>query len=614
MRGRSYWVSLLFFFSMVLLFVGERLIGAGSWRWLTAVGAAFLTGAIALRLWRAKRATEQAQQVERAFVLLYGVGALAVLLYAVQSDLATHLLPQPLSESAPRLAVALAALWPALWLVSAMPILLTELAYGAVVRAPRLETGRLYEAMRGGLGLAAAIVFAFSAAYIASERDKKLDLSFFRTARPGDSTHKLVRTLDQPVQVGLFFPPANDVHEQVATYFDDLTKESKQLEVKHYDHAVDVKPAKDLGVSGNGMVVIARGGRHELLSVGLELESARTKLRDLDKEVQKLLLKIARPGRTVYMTVGHGERTTNPASETDKRTTIATLRKILGDQGYAVRDLGAADGLATDVPSDAAAVLVLGPTQPFLKEEATALERYLGRAGRLFLALDPEPGVDFKDLLDPLAIKFSPTVLCNDQNFARVSFQESDHANIATAAYSSHPSVTTLSQLGMRAPVIMMAAGGLEEVGNHAKELSINFTIHAQATTWNDLNHDYRFSNAPETRKAWELAAAVTRKKVGSNDAKDEARAVVVGDSDVLSDGVIQSYGNPGIAIDGMRWLLGEEAIAGEITSEADVPVAHTKKQDVAWFYSTIFIAPALTLGVGFVATRRRRRATKEAV
>jgi hypothetical protein len=44
-----------------------------------------------------------------------------------------------------------------------------------------------------------------------------------------------------------------------------------------------------------------------------------------------------------------------------------------------------------------------------------------------------------------------------------------------------------------------------------------------------------------------------------------------------------------------------------------DQPIAHTHKEDVVWFYATSFFAPSLVLGLGLLATRRRRRrSTKE--
>src|SRR5205807_453506 len=119
------------------------------------------------------------------------------------------------------------------------------------------------------------------------------------------------------------------------------------------------------------------------LSVGLELEAARSQLRNLDKEVQKRILQVARPQRTIYLTAGHGERGTMPLNDTDKRGTIREMREAMQQQGYVLKDLGAADGLAADVPNDAAIVMSIGPQKPFFPEEVSSLARYLDRGGRL---------------------------------------------------------------------------------------------------------------------------------------------------------------------------------------------------------------------------------------
>jgi hypothetical protein len=81
-----------------------------------------------------------------------------------------------------------------------------------------------------------------------------------------------------------------------------------------------------------------------------------------------------------------------------------------------------------------------------------------------------------------------------------------------------------------------------------------------------------------------------------------------MGDSDVLTDGVLRSYGNPYLAMDSVLWLLGEEELAGEVSNEEDVPVQHTRQQDVVWFYSAVFLGPAMVLAAGFLVTRRRGR------
>jgi hypothetical protein len=653
--GGSALLAVLFGLGMLLVFIGERLIGSGRWRWLTAVGAALVLLVFAVRVRRAANVTGEASYVEATLAKLYLGGIVALVLYFMQSDLWEHVAGAPLAKGFPTLSGALAALWPAVWVATALPGVLVEIAYSVVqvtagkiyygtgpvtffagllmtlvgaavktaqqtdlaagVRAPKIELGRIRDAMYTGFGMAGALVFAFAIVYVASERDSKVDLSYFRTAKPGEATRKLVASLDSPVEVDLFFPSANEVRSQVEGYFDDLKKESKLLEVHRYDHALDPAKAKEVGVSGNGILAIKRGGRKELLSVGLDLEGSRSQLSNLDKEINKRLLQVAKPQRTVYLSYGHGERTdTATGGDTDKRGTIRDLRELLVQQGYLVRNLGAADGLAADVPSDAALVLTIGPQKPFLPEETAAMERFLDRGGRWFLALDPENGA-MKELTELLALSYTPVVLANDQVFARKSYQPGDRSNIATGSYSSHPSVTTLSHLGMRAPMIFVGAGPLEEIAAKdrpatRKDLSIDFTVRSHMATWNDIDGNFNLDAPKEQRRVWNLGAAVTRKKPGNKPA-DETRALVLGDSDLLTDGVVGNPGNAYYVLDGVKWLLGDEALAGEVSSEVDVPVMHTRKQDTWWFWSTVGVAPLLALSLGRRMTRRRARKEK---
>jgi len=83
----------------------------------------------------------------------------------------------------------------------------------------------------------------------------------------------------------------------------------------------------------------------------------------------------------------------------------------------------------------------------------------------------------------------------------------------------------------------------------------------------------------------------------------------VYADAEMFTDPVLSSLRvNAAIVGDGVRWLGREEELAGTTESEEDVPIQHTRTQDVAWFYSTILGAPALLLGLGLFGVRRHRR------
>lgn len=610
MRAKSYVASIVWVVGLVLVYVGERIVGVGTQRAvISGLGVALVLAALALRALRL-RAGGDRRSVELALLGFAGGAAVSVLLYFVQSDAFAKLTGSALEQSAPKLAGALAALWPAVLVAALLPTFLIELSYAAMAKAPRVELGRIGEAAFSGLGLASAIVFAFALVYVATERDAKWDLSYFRTAKPGEASRNLVRSLEEPVQVSLFFPPANDVAEQVVDYFDDLRRESPKLEVARYDHALDVAKAKELGVSTNGVVVVSKGARREQLMIGQELEKARGQLRGLDQDIQKRLLMVARAKKTIYFTTGHGERSEDKLSPTDERATLRLLRAALKARNYDLRPLGLAEGLANEVPKDAAAVAVIGPTEPFLEGEVASLSAYLGRGGRLLLALDPETGRDFKALLQPLGLTFQPTTLANDVSHARKSFQVSDRAIIVTTSFSSHPSVTSSGRMGF--PMVFMGAGALDRLAQHPAEVSIDFAVRAAASTWDDQNGNFNHDPPGESRKAWSVVAAVTRRAKDAKKPEEEGRAVVLADSDALGDELITvARGNEIFAVDTLKWLLGDEALLGATSAETDVPIQRSRKQDLVWFYSSIFVAPLAVVLAGYLASRRRRRAPR---
>ena len=604
--------SILLLVGLALGWVGERIVDDPTLRGVfSGLGALLAVTALVLRLMKLKEGGG-AGAVHQRLAALHGLTLVSLLLYFFQSDLFTKLTGAALLSSSPKLAGALGALWPAVLVVSLFPTLLLELSFASMRRSPKIEMGRITEALRSGLGLACALIFAFSAQYVASERDVKADFSHFRTARPGEATRKLVASLDEPVEVYLFFPPASDAADAVAGYFDELKTESPQLQVTRLDHALEPKRAKDLGVSGNGTVLVKKGERKESLFIGMEADKAKTQLRGLDGEVQKRLLQVARPKRTAYLTAGHGERTEDPRNSQDQRATDERLRQVLKTQNFDVRPLTGAEGLGQEVPSDASAVFIIGPTLAFSPAEAQALAAYEKRGGRVFLALDPDSGLAFDELLEPLGLTYVPHALAQERNIANVRPPPglADRVNILTRTYSSHPAVTNLGR--SQSPLLMLGAGGLEERPQHPADLSLDFAVRSLADTWNDANANFQFDGEAEKKKAWGLAVAVERRGKGGK-TEEATRALVLADSDAIADLVItQVEGNRMLLLDGFRWLLGDEQLSGTTNTEIDVPMTRSRQQDSLWFYGTTFLAPLAVVGVGLLARRRPKKPSKE--
>jgi hypothetical protein len=486
-----------------------------------------------------------------------------------------------------------------------------------------------------GLSIAFAAAFLFTVNYLAIQHDKSVDFSYFRTARPGEGTRDLVTRLADPVEVLLFFPEANEVADELMGYFNELASVNPLLTVRRADRLLDPDLARKAKVRNDGVVLIqkatpagaaaappspsgtptspAANPAGEQWSVGTDIDSARYKLKKLDEEFRQRLVKVTQKQRIAYVTVGHGEMTSPTSGETGAVARAARLRPLLRQLGYDVKDLGFQDGLASDVPTDASVVIVIGPDSPFLPAELDSLTRYLDRGGKLFLALQGGRTGGLEPLLATLGVEFHTGPLANDRYHYRSRYNDSDRVFIGTGSYSSHPSVTNLSREARRATFAAMSSGYLTK-GADAHGNTLDFTVRTLTGTWADTNGDFQFNDGVETKDIFNLAATAERElkpPAGATPVPGEApkrmRAIVLADAEAVGDDLLPNAANLVFVGDGLEWLTTDKPASTKVESEEDVPIEHTRDQDNWWFWSVVAGAPLAMLGFGWVVLRVRR-------
>ena len=182
-----------------------------------------------------------------------------------------------------------------------------------------------------------------------------------------------------------------------------------------------------------------------------------------------------------------------------------------------------------------------------------------------------------------------------------------DNYIIATNKYGSHPAVKTLSRNSQVAHMVFPNAVAVEKAADTQNKVTT--LVRTLPNTWADDDGNY-VASEKETKKVYDVADAVT-KDVGEGDAKKEARSIVVGNVGFLSDDPLQALqANAVFAMDGLKWLNHDEDIAGEVESEEDVKVQHTRDEDWMWFLTAIVAVPAVVLGAGVLFIRLRRRSS----
>ena len=680
------WLLTLYLGGLVLVYVGERVLsglekGPG---FITALGVIGVLVSALLRFAPRFRSGGERVAIERTLALLSAAGVLALALYGLTTDRGMDLagiarMGEPgRTQTIDLLTVA----WVALIAISTLPMIFAETALRPMRSAERPESRRVRAATEAGLTLGMAAVYLSLFVYAASSVDLDVDFSYFKTSRPSESTKKIAASVSDPIRVVAFFPHVSEVKNEVERYLNELRAGAPKLRIEVLDRLMVPKTARDLRVTQDGVIALSKGGVTHTLTIGTEIDQAKGKLKTLDRDFQEQLTKLARDRRTVYVTVGHGElneTSRGPSGSMARSGSIA--KQLLQRQNLVVKDLGLAQGLASAVPDDAEAVLVLGPTEPFSREEIATLRRYAEGGGKLFMALDsdafssrdvvaregasespdagtedaPKPAVSasakptasaapassakppkppvpevatgpLDELARVVGLAYSSDMLANERQHVRLRQDDSDRTRMVISTFSSHAAVSTLSRNAPRAAVIVFGSGSLERAPGATERA--DFAVKSGGGTFADTNKNFRFDKDSERQATFNIGAAVTKtvgeakpeqaapkdakdpkaKKDAKKDAKNELRAFVLADADAFSDFVMaEVLANQVLYVDAIRWLIGEESFSGLPNTEEDQKIQHTKQEDLAWFYSSIFGAPALVLGLGVWISRRSR-------
>lgn len=653
-----WWFSGLFVAGLFLLFLGERPFDhIATVRLLfSGLGAGLLIGVTGLRFSAFSLSKGDLRKVEKT-LLVAQLGVLASLcIYALTTEWGRELIGTAdlTGKDEVRFMVPMTILWAIGLSASLAPLCMIELSLGTARRTdfvPKdigkaepeaVEAFRVREMATSGLTIALALAFLFVTCNVAQQRNTRIDVSYFKTASPGTATVNVVKSVGKPVEVYLFFPEIDEVKNEIRGYFDTLRDRTGNLQLEEHDQLISAGLAEKFKISGNGYVVIAYGDKNEKVKFTIDAtrnrrrNKSRTELRDLDSKINAAMMKVVKERRTAYMTVGHGELN-DPDSDWVKRPKpllSSELKKRLKDLNYKVKDLSVSNGLGKEIPDDADLVLMLGPKATLPEAELASLSRYLDRGGRLLIALDPiQANAGLGLLEEHLGLSFEPKFVTDDQQHlvGRIP-RPSDRRFIKTNRFSSHASVSTLSRAGMRYGTAFVNAGVIKQVPldeAHKDRVKRSYVVRSMQTGFLDLNNNFSFDKGTEKRDQIPIVAAAEDPSAVPNDKVDDTaadadadkdkdknenigmRAMVFGDVDIFADSAQKALGGAAVLFtDAVKWLGGEEELAGEIISERDVVIAHTRNEDALWFYSTIVGAPLLVLGFGLWYSGRRRKRT----
>ncbi|MCZ7544737.1 MAG: GldG family protein [Anaerolineae bacterium] len=327
-----------------------------------------------------------------------------------------------------------------------------------------------------------------------------------------------------------------------------------------------------------------------------------------ERPITQAILKLVKSGDfTVYFITGHGEKATDQFDDLG----LSSIAQVLTEQ-YDI-GVGALNLLeAGEVPEDASALVIAGATSHFEPEEIDTLSAYMDRGGRLMVLADPpttpgeENALDENDpltayLLEAFGAEFLENIVVSQVSYIQAFNPISDRVD------GSHPTTQRLQQR----PTVFFQARSLQVEAPPPGVLNINLIFTAnddygETDIDNWLQNVYEYDEAVDTPGPLTMAMAVQR-DIGT---ENEARLVLVGDSEFIVNAVWDLQGNPYFFTDSIDWLIDYTA---EITVEAvsdltQLPVFATVQQQNTIAFVTILVMPFSVLALGVVVWWSRRR------
>jgi ABC-type uncharacterized transport system involved in gliding motility auxiliary subunit len=416
-------------------------------------------------------------------------------------------------------------------------------------------------------------------------------------------TTELLKGLDQDVSIVAFFaaseaPPVHDLLDRYAFASD-------RIDLRFVDPNDVPGMVDELGLTTDEL---SKG----VVRISLASGEATTLSEFTESAVTNALRKLVKSsGKKIYFLEGHNERAIEPTPGEEDKGEFASgpdsygrAATALVNETYQVAPLLLAT--EADVPADAAAVIIAGPTRLFLPEELAALERYVDRGGSLFVAIDPRAQTNLYELLKTWGI-----VLGDDVVVDRALAVFGQATTPLAGEYDGKHPITSQ----MREPTLFPMVRSVEI--DPAAKGDFSTIVKTGRDSWAERDLDGwrktgRAQLGPEDLEGpVPIAVAGNPEIAGANGAppKTGGRIVVFGDSDFATNADLDALRNRDLFVNSINWLVGD---VEQITVRPHVSRASSFKMTQDQFrriqYISLFVLPEAIAVFGVFVWWVRRR------
>jgi ABC-type uncharacterized transport system involved in gliding motility auxiliary subunit len=438
-----------------------------------------------------------------------------------------------------------------------------------------------------------------AANYIAAKNPKTWDLTKNQIHTLAPDTLKTLEALKEDVSAVAVYRTGEAGYDVLNDLFTRYQGKSAHFKYEFVDYAKDPVRVSQLGVKENGPRVVVKMGATESRFQELneeQLTNATGWIAVDPEQLTNAIVKVTHAKeKKLYFSTGHGEADPDDTAANG----YSEVKKRMEGEGLKAEKLNLAG--ATEIPTDAQALIIAGPAKPFQPGEVEIVKKYLDAGGKAFVMVEPQMTSGLEDLLKEYNVEAEDSVVVDP-----ISRLFGAAVTIPVVQnYNAESEIVRDFKLNTVYPTARPLAVLHTEKPAKANPLALSMpSAWGETTPQGEVKRDDNEKGGPFPL----VVTATLDTKANAQKRGDEARLVVAGDRDFASNKFRNAYGNEDFFLNCVNWLSEQSdriTIRPRMRDASRLYLTDTQKASI--FFVAIDILPVTLLAIGLSVWLVRR-------